>query len=150
MKLFPFGRSFNHLPWIPGQPNQNPPPNGAIAVGMKMNIADMDDDGKIDDLVVANAVNDAVYLLVNQHLPPGTVSFGSTTGMTGDRPSGVAAADLDGDGDADAVSSRPEVTSSSRACFSGAANVALQAVNISPTSRSRIKRFMRHPPCSAG
>jgi hypothetical protein len=44
--------SFNHLPWYPGQKNTNPPPNFAVAVGMKLNIADMDGDGK-NDIVIA-------------------------------------------------------------------------------------------------
>ena len=43
--------SFNHLPWYPGEKNQNPPPNYAIAVGMKLNIADMDKDGHNDVIV---------------------------------------------------------------------------------------------------
>ena len=42
--------SFNHLPWYSGEKNINPPPNGAIAVGMKLNIADMDKDGRVSIL----------------------------------------------------------------------------------------------------
>ncbi|OHB73824.1 MAG: hypothetical protein A2V70_12885 [Planctomycetes bacterium RBG_13_63_9] len=44
--------SFNHLPWYPGEKNVNPPPNCAIAVGMKLNVADMDKDGN-NDVIVA-------------------------------------------------------------------------------------------------
>ena len=44
--------SFNHLPWYPGRDNVNPPPNSAIGVGMKINIADMDGDGG-NDVVLA-------------------------------------------------------------------------------------------------
>ncbi len=40
--------SFNHLPWYPGEKNHNPPPNGAIAVGMKVIVADLDRDGDND------------------------------------------------------------------------------------------------------
>jgi len=43
--------SFNHIPWYPGITNHNPPPNYAIAGGMKMNIADMDRDGKNDVVI---------------------------------------------------------------------------------------------------
>lgn len=43
--------SYNHLPWYPGDDNHNPPPNGAIAVGMKAHIADMDADGHNDIIV---------------------------------------------------------------------------------------------------
>ncbi|NQU25607.1 MAG: VCBS repeat-containing protein [Candidatus Nealsonbacteria bacterium] len=44
--------SYNHLPWYPDQKNHNPPPTGAVAVGMKMNIADMNKDGH-NDVIIA-------------------------------------------------------------------------------------------------
>lgn len=43
--------SFNHLPWYSGEKNVNPAPNGAIAVGMKMVICDLDKDGRNDVVV---------------------------------------------------------------------------------------------------
>jgi len=59
--------SFNHLPWYPGEKNQNPPPNGAIAVGMKLNIADMDKDGD-NDVVVAGKTG--LYVFYNEGPAP--------------------------------------------------------------------------------
>jgi len=50
-----FGRhvlSYNHLPYYPGEKNQNPPPNCVIGVGMKLVIADMNQDGR-NDIVMA-------------------------------------------------------------------------------------------------
>ncbi|HIJ52932.1 MAG TPA: VCBS repeat-containing protein [Planctomycetes bacterium] len=43
--------SYNHLPWYSAEKNINPAPNYAIAVGMKLNIADMDKDGHNDIIV---------------------------------------------------------------------------------------------------
>jgi hypothetical protein len=40
--------SFNHLPYYPGEKNHNPSPNGAISVGMKVIIVDIDKDGRND------------------------------------------------------------------------------------------------------
>jgi hypothetical protein len=39
---------FNHLPWYSGEKNFNPPPNGAISMGMKVIIVDLDKDGRND------------------------------------------------------------------------------------------------------
>jgi hypothetical protein len=44
--------SYNHIPWYSGEENINPAPNYAIAVGMKLNIADMDKDGH-NDIVIS-------------------------------------------------------------------------------------------------
>ncbi len=59
--------SFNHLPWYPGQKNHNPPPNGAIAVGMKVYVIDMDKDGRND--VVAPGKS-GLYVFYNQATAP--------------------------------------------------------------------------------
>jgi len=40
--------AFNHFPYYPGEKNINPPPNFVPAVGMKLNIADMDKNGRND------------------------------------------------------------------------------------------------------
>jgi hypothetical protein len=59
--------SYNHLPWYSGEKNHNPPPNGAIAVGMKLNIADMDQDGRSDVIVCGKP---GLYIFYNKGLPP--------------------------------------------------------------------------------
>ena len=59
--------SFNHLAWIPGQKNQNPPPNGAIAVGMKVIVVDLDKDG--DNDVVAPGKS-GLYVFYNTAKAP--------------------------------------------------------------------------------
>jgi len=58
--------SYNHLPWYsPG--DENPPPTGAVAVGMKLNIADMDEDGR-NDIVIAGKAG--LYIFYYRGLPP--------------------------------------------------------------------------------
>jgi hypothetical protein len=59
--------SFNHLPWIPGRSEQNPPPNGAIAVGMKLVIEDMDKDGD-NDIVISG--KSGLYVFYNVGVTP--------------------------------------------------------------------------------
>ncbi len=59
--------SYNHLPWYSGEKNHNPPPNGAIAVGMKLNIADMDKDGR-NDIVVAGKAG--LYIFYHKGYAP--------------------------------------------------------------------------------
>jgi hypothetical protein len=59
--------SFNHLPYYPGGKNQNPPPNGAIGVGMKMNIVDLDKDGDNDIVVTGKS---GLYVFLNEGLAP--------------------------------------------------------------------------------
>jgi hypothetical protein len=58
--------SYNHLAWIPGD-ERNPPPNGAIAVGMKLNIADMDQDGDNDIIVSGKS---GLYIFYNLGTTP--------------------------------------------------------------------------------
>ena len=59
--------SYNHLPWYPKEKNINPPPNCVIAVGMKLNIADMDKDGD-KDIVVAG--KGGLYVFYNEGTVP--------------------------------------------------------------------------------
>ena len=59
--------SYNHLPWYPDEKNLNPPPNYAIGVGMKLNIADLDSDGK-NDIVFAG--KSGLYVFYNHGATP--------------------------------------------------------------------------------
>jgi len=59
--------SYNHLPWFPGEKNINPPPNGAVAVGMKLNIADMNKDGR-NDIIIAGKTG--LYVFYNEGTMP--------------------------------------------------------------------------------
>jgi hypothetical protein len=59
--------SYNHIPWYPGRKNVNPPPNYAIAVGMKLHVADMDADGR-NDVVVAG--KGGLYVFYNKGTTP--------------------------------------------------------------------------------
>ncbi len=53
---------YNHLPWYPGEKSVNPPPNGAVSMGMKVVIEDMDKDGR-NDIVVPGKTG--LYLFHN-------------------------------------------------------------------------------------
>ena len=59
--------AFNHLPFYPGEKNQNPPPNYAVSVGMKLNIVDMDADGD-NDVVIAG--KGGLYVFYNRGVAP--------------------------------------------------------------------------------
>jgi hypothetical protein len=59
--------TYNHLPWYSGEDNKNPPPNFAVSVGMKLNIADMDKDGD-NDIVIAG--KGGLYLFYNEGFTP--------------------------------------------------------------------------------
>jgi len=59
--------AFNHLPWYSAEKNFNPPPNFAPAVGMKMNIADMDKDGRNDVIVSGKG---GLYIFYNTGFAP--------------------------------------------------------------------------------
>ena len=59
--------SFNHMQWHPGEKTFTPPPNAAIGVGMKINVADMDRDGR-QDVVLAG--KSGLYILYNRGNPP--------------------------------------------------------------------------------
>jgi hypothetical protein len=57
--------SFNHLPHYPGE-MLNPPPNYVVSVGMKLNSADMDGDGR-NDVVIAG--KGGLYVFYNKGNP---------------------------------------------------------------------------------
>jgi len=59
--------SFNHLPWYSAETNINPPPNSAIGAGMKLNIADLDKDGR-NDIVFAG--KGGLYVFYNKGFAP--------------------------------------------------------------------------------
>ena len=59
--------SFNHLPWIAGQQTHNPAPNGAIAMGMKVVIVDLDKDGDND---VVSPGKSGLYVFYNEGFAP--------------------------------------------------------------------------------
>ncbi|MBM4090982.1 MAG: DUF1080 domain-containing protein [Planctomycetes bacterium] len=58
--------SFNHPRHYPGE-KINPPPNYVVSVGMKLNIADMDKDGR-NDIVIAG--KGGLYIFYNHGAPP--------------------------------------------------------------------------------
>ena len=59
--------SYNHLPYYPDEGGINPPPNYVVSVGMKLNIADMDEDGR-NDVVIAG--KGGLYVFYNRGTPP--------------------------------------------------------------------------------
>lgn len=59
--------AYNHLPQYPDFDERNPPPNFVVSVGMKVNIVDMDQDGK-NDIVIAG--KGGLYIFYNKGLPP--------------------------------------------------------------------------------
>ena len=59
--------SFNHLPCYPEEGGINPPPNYVVSVGMKLNIADMNKDGR-NDIVIAG--KGGLYVFYNEGNPP--------------------------------------------------------------------------------
>ena len=59
--------SYNHLPWYPGRKNINPPPNSAMGAGMKLNVADMNGDGRND---VVCAGKGGLYIFFNEGSAP--------------------------------------------------------------------------------
>jgi len=59
--------SFGHMQWIQGEETHNPPPNGAIAVGMKVIVIDMDKDGDNDVVAPGKA---GLYVFYNTATAP--------------------------------------------------------------------------------
>ena len=58
--------SFNHLPHYPGEMT-NPAPNYVVSVGMKLNIADIDKDGRNDVIIAGKG---GLYVFFNKGNPP--------------------------------------------------------------------------------
>jgi hypothetical protein len=58
--------SYNNLQWYPEQ-TQNPAPNGAIGMGRKFVIADLDGDGKTDIIVASNT---GLYVFYGRGMTP--------------------------------------------------------------------------------
>lgn len=58
--------SFNHLPQYPDEEGINPPPNYVVSVGMKLNIADMDKDGRNDVIIAGKG---GLYVFYNHGFP---------------------------------------------------------------------------------
>jgi hypothetical protein len=59
--------SFNHLPLYPEEGGLNPPPNYVVSAGMKLNIADLNKDGR-NDIIIAG--KGGLYVFYNQGNPP--------------------------------------------------------------------------------
>ena len=59
--------SYNHLPYYPEEGGVNPPPNYVVSAGMKLNIADMNKDGR-NDIIIAG--KGGLYVFYNQGNPP--------------------------------------------------------------------------------
>lgn len=60
---------FNHLPWYSAEKNINPAPNGAISMGMKVVIADVNKDGRHEIVVSGKAGLYVFYNLGKAPLP---------------------------------------------------------------------------------
>ena len=58
--------SFNHLPYYPDEGGINPPPNYVVSVGMKLNIADMNEDGRNDVIIAGKG---GLYVFYNEGSP---------------------------------------------------------------------------------
>jgi hypothetical protein len=59
--------SYNHLPHYPEEGGINPPPNYVVSVGMKLNIADLNQDGR-NDIIIAG--KGGLYVFYNHGSPP--------------------------------------------------------------------------------
>jgi hypothetical protein len=59
--------SYNHLPYYPEEGGINPPPNYVVSAGMKLNIADMNKDGRNDVIIAGKG---GLYVFYNQGKPP--------------------------------------------------------------------------------
>jgi hypothetical protein len=59
--------SYNHLPFYPEEGGINPPPNYVVSAGMKLNIADLNKDGR-NDIIIAG--KGGLYVFYNHGSPP--------------------------------------------------------------------------------
>jgi hypothetical protein len=59
--------SYNHLPYYPEEGGLNPPPNYVVSAGMKLNIADLNKDGR-NDIIIAG--KGGLYVFYNHGNPP--------------------------------------------------------------------------------
>ena len=59
--------SYNHVPFYPDEGGVSPPPNNVVGVGMKINVKDMDKDGR-NDVILAGKTG--LYVFYNQGTPP--------------------------------------------------------------------------------
>ncbi|MCL5279092.1 MAG: DUF1080 domain-containing protein [Planctomycetes bacterium] len=59
--------SYNHLPYYPEEGGINPPPNYVVSAGMKLNIADLNKDGR-NDIIIAG--KGGLYVFYNHGNPP--------------------------------------------------------------------------------
>ncbi len=59
--------SYNHVPYYPDEGGISPPPNNVVGVGMKINVKDMDKDGRTD---VVLAGKTGLYVFYNKGNPP--------------------------------------------------------------------------------
>ena len=59
--------SYNHVPYYPDEGGVSPPPNNVVGVGMKINVKDMDKDGRMD---VVLAGKTGLYVFYNKGNPP--------------------------------------------------------------------------------
>ena len=59
--------SYNHVPYYPDEGGISPPPNNVVGVGMKINVKDMDKDGRMDVILAGKT---GLYVFYNQGNPP--------------------------------------------------------------------------------
>ena len=59
--------SYNHAPMYDDESSISPPPNNVVGVGMKINVKDMDKDGR-NDVILAGKTG--LYVFYNQGTPP--------------------------------------------------------------------------------
>ncbi len=59
--------SYNHVPYYPDEGGVSPPPNNVVGVGMKINIEDMDKDGRKDVILAGKT---GLYVFYNKGIPP--------------------------------------------------------------------------------
>ena len=58
---------YNHAPYYPDDGGINPPPNNVVGVGMKINVKDMNKDGRTDVILAGKT---GLYIFYNEGPPP--------------------------------------------------------------------------------